>query len=58
MFSKREAEGYLLVDHRDSPGISAEQAAAVAAHPFVEELPFLAQSVFWVDPVKGGLKRY
>jgi ribosomal protein S27AE len=29
MFSKREAEGYLLVDHRDSPGISAEQAASV-----------------------------
>ena len=32
MFSKREAEGYLLVDHTDSPGISAEQAASVRSH--------------------------
>jgi hypothetical protein len=27
MFLKREAEGYLLVDHRDSPGITPEEAA-------------------------------
>ena len=29
MFSIREKENYLLVDHRDSPGISAEEAAKV-----------------------------
>ena len=28
MFSKREAESYLLVDHRQSPGVSTEEAAA------------------------------
>ncbi len=27
MFSKRELEGYLLLDHRNSPGITPEQAA-------------------------------
>lgn len=27
MFSKREHEGYLLIDHRESPGITQEQAA-------------------------------
>lgn len=28
MFSKRELEGYLMIDHRESPGITPEQAAA------------------------------
>lgn len=28
MFSRRELEGYLLIDHRESPGITPEQAAA------------------------------
>ncbi len=27
MFSKRELEGYLMIDHRNSPGISPEEAA-------------------------------
>ena len=27
MFSKRELEGYLLIDHREAPGISVEEAA-------------------------------
>lgn len=27
MHSKRELEGYVLIDHRDSPGITPEQAA-------------------------------
>jgi len=27
MFSKRELEGYLLIDHRESPGITPEEAA-------------------------------
>jgi hypothetical protein len=30
-FLKRDLEGYLEVDHRDSPGISAEQAASVGS---------------------------
>lgn len=30
-FSKRELEGYVEVDHRNSPGISAEQAHAVGS---------------------------
>ena len=29
MFSKRELEGYLEIDHRESPGISPELAAKV-----------------------------
>jgi hypothetical protein len=28
MFSRREAEGYLEIDHRDSPGFTPEQAKA------------------------------
>ena len=28
MFSKREQEGYVMIDHRDSPGLTADQAAA------------------------------
>jgi hypothetical protein len=31
VFSKRDREGYLLVDHRDSPGITAGQAAKVGS---------------------------
>lgn len=27
MFSKRELEGYLLIDHRNSPGITPQEAA-------------------------------
>lgn len=26
MFSKRELEGYLMIDHRESPGVTPEQA--------------------------------
>jgi hypothetical protein len=29
MFSRREREGELIIDHRDSPGISHEEAARV-----------------------------
>jgi hypothetical protein len=36
----------------------AEQASAVAANPFTPDLPFFAQSVFSVDPVNGGIRRY
>lgn len=31
MFTKRELEGYLLIDHTDSPGISAQEAAKTGA---------------------------
>ncbi len=34
-FSLREKEGYLRIDHRDSPGISAEQAKAMRSHVVV-----------------------
>jgi hypothetical protein len=27
MFSKREMEGYVMIDHRDSPGFTQEEAA-------------------------------
>lgn len=43
---------------QNDSAVAEQTAAAVAAHPFVTELPFLAQSVFWVDPVKGGITRY
>jgi hypothetical protein len=33
MFSKRELEGYLMIDHRESPGITEEQAAQTGAVP-------------------------
>lgn len=29
MFSKREMEGYVMIDHRDSPGFTPEEAARV-----------------------------
>ena len=58
LLDAKAAEPNLEGPIADRAGARTEQAAAVAAHPFVEELPFLAQSVFWVDPVKGGLKRY
>lgn len=32
MFSKRELEGYFCVDHRQSPGITPEQALAVGSN--------------------------
>ena len=35
MFSKRELEGYLLIDHTDSPGISAQEAARAGENTLV-----------------------
>ena len=32
--------------------------AVTAAHPIDLETPVLAQSVFWVDPINGGIKRH
>lgn len=33
MFSKRELEGTAIIDHRESPGVTAEQAAAMRCMP-------------------------
>lgn len=48
----------LLAAKGDAVGAAAEQNLATAAHPFDQELPVFAQSIFWVDPVHGGLKRH
>jgi hypothetical protein len=42
MFSKREAEGYLEIDHRDSPGFTP--AEAIAAH--LPGLPLGAGTIY------------
>jgi len=45
MFSKRELEGYVLIDHRNSPGVSHEQAqrglVAVPGGTMLESPTFL-----------------
>jgi len=33
VFSKRELEGYLMIDHRDSPGLTREQVGTDALGP-------------------------
>ena len=43
MFSKREREGYVSIDHRNSPGISVEEAAVASAAAGIQ-----------IDPVPGG----
>lgn len=48
----------LLAAKGDAAGAEAEQKAAAAAHPFDLEIPVFAQSIFWVDPVNGGIKRH
>jgi hypothetical protein len=47
----------LLEAKGDAAGAAVERAAAANSHRFGVEIPALAQSEFWVDPVKGGLKR-
>jgi hypothetical protein len=42
----------------DKAAAAAEQAAASAVHGLEPRIPSLAQSEFWVDPVKGGLTRH
>jgi hypothetical protein len=42
MFSKRELEGYLEIDHRESPGITPELAAKVGRGT----IPVLAGTIF------------
>jgi hypothetical protein len=48
----------LLAANGDAAGAAAEQVAAEAARPFHEGIPVLAQSIFRVDPVQGGMKRH
>jgi hypothetical protein len=48
----------LLTSKGDETGAVAERDAAAAAHPFHTGIPVFAQSIFWVDPVKGGIKRH
>ncbi len=48
----------LLTTKGDAAGAAAEQATATARHPFDVEIPVFAQSIFWVDPVNGGIKRH
>ena len=48
----------LLAVQGDQAGAAAEREAAVAAHPFDVELPAFAQSIVWVDPVNGGVRRH
>jgi tetratricopeptide (TPR) repeat protein len=45
----------LLAAKGDDAGAAAERSAAVISHRFAVEVPALAQSEFWVDPVNGGL---
>ncbi len=47
----------LLAAKGDAAGAAAERTAAANSRRFGFEIPALAQSEFWVDPVKGGLKR-
>jgi hypothetical protein len=47
----------LLSAKGDEAGATVERNAAAAAHPFHAEIPVFAQSIFWVDPVQGGIKR-
>lgn len=39
LFSKRSLEGYLAIDHRDSPGITPEQARAASLATNLPVLP-------------------
>ena len=47
----------LLAAKGDTAGAAAERTAAANAHRFDIEVPAQSQSLFWVDPVNGGLKR-
>lgn len=44
MFSKRELEGYLLIDHRNSPGVSAADIAHLDGRPG-EQTPIVGAGV-------------
>jgi len=48
----------LLEARGDAAGAVAERKAATAMRPFDVEIPVFAQSIFWVDPVHGGIRRH
>jgi hypothetical protein len=48
----------LLAAKGDEAGAQKEREAGAATHPFDVEIPVFAQSIFWVDPVNGGIKRH
>jgi hypothetical protein len=48
----------LLAAKGDAAGAETERVTAAARHPFDVEIPVFAQSIFWVDPVNGGIKRH
>ena len=48
----------LLAARGDAAGAAAERREATIVHPFDVNIPVFAQSIFWVDPVNGGIKRY
>lgn len=48
----------LLAAKGDEAGAETERNAAAATHPFDVEIPVFAQSIFWADPVNGGIKRH
>ena len=48
----------LLSAKGDEAGAEAERRIAIAVHPFDVEIPVFAQSIFWVDPINGGIKKH
>jgi predicted Zn-dependent protease len=47
----------LLEAKGDTASANAERLAGAKARRFDAEIPAQAQSLFWVDPVRGGLQR-
>jgi hypothetical protein len=47
----------LLAAKGDESGAETERNAAAAADPFDTQIPVFAQSIVWVDPANGGIKR-
>jgi hypothetical protein len=47
----------ILTLQGDEAGAAKERAASAMASPYEVEIPGLAQSVFWVDPINGGITR-
>jgi|SRR5882724_278217 len=65
MFSKRELEGYVLIDHRNSPGVSHEQAqrglVAVPGGTMLESPTFLCsrcQKTIILNPDRSRSRGY
>ena len=49
---------HLIVANGDLAEAAAKRNAASSAPPFSVDIPGFAQSIFWVDPVNGGLTRH